>query len=313
MMGQQLKPHIETEYLLETSNEFYQDLLGYKPKQTSLKQISKSKWNEFIAQKGLNPNSLGIYLPRNQTAIIQEQHCSVYPETRNSGANPLSLFHEYFGHGLYCEQSLSGRELVNLEKKLLKEEIQEFQDKSFTLEDVQKFRLSNQTFQELQEFKEQNLGIYESFAVFTEYLLSNKIGLKYKFEKRYENLSEQDKEGFNKIINFNKQFGDLATFYEFGLARRTTPKRVRKILETIYGDKLGDTKFALLYGSKKDFSDIDIFIVGKNPQESHSDFLDVKMQSSRDLKKGIKNFDVRTIIPLINGKFIFGEIGRAHV
>ena len=39
--------------------------------------------------------------------------------------------------------------------------------------------------------------------------------------------------------------------------------------------------------SRKEFSDIDVFIVGENPQESHSDFLDVKMQSPRDLKKGI--------------------------
>ena len=29
MMGQQSKPHIETKYLLETSNQFYQDLLSY--------------------------------------------------------------------------------------------------------------------------------------------------------------------------------------------------------------------------------------------------------------------------------------------
>jgi len=29
MMGQQIKPNIETEYSLETSNHFYQDLLSY--------------------------------------------------------------------------------------------------------------------------------------------------------------------------------------------------------------------------------------------------------------------------------------------
>ena len=65
----------------------------------------------------------------------------------------------------------------------------------------------------------------------------------------------------------------------------------------------------MLYGSRKEFSDIDIFMVGENPQESHSDFLDTKMQSSRDLRKGIKNFDVRTLIPLMNGEFLFGDRG----
>ena len=92
--------------LLDSSNQFYQELLGYKPEQTSLQQIPETQWNEFATQRGLNPNSSGIYLPRNQTAIILEE-------------NSLALFHEYFGHGLYCEQSLIGRKLIDLEKKLL--------------------------------------------------------------------------------------------------------------------------------------------------------------------------------------------------
>ena len=79
---------------LETSDQFYQDLLGYKPEQTSLQYVPENQWNEFAQQRGLNPNSSGIYLPRNQTAVIQEE-------------NPLSLFHEYFGHGLYCEDRKS--------------------------------------------------------------------------------------------------------------------------------------------------------------------------------------------------------------
>lgn len=91
---------------LEDSNLFYSDLLRYKPEQTFLQQIPKNQWNEFVEQKRLNPNSVGIYLPRNQTAIVRDE-------------SPLSLFHEYFGHGLYCEQNLIGRKLVDLEKKLL--------------------------------------------------------------------------------------------------------------------------------------------------------------------------------------------------
>jgi len=56
------------------------------------------------------------------------------------GENPLTLFHEYFGHGLFCERTQIGQRLVNLEKELLKEEQQEFDGKEFTLEDLKKFR-----------------------------------------------------------------------------------------------------------------------------------------------------------------------------
>ena len=120
--------------LIETSVAFYQDLLGYAPEQTFLQQIPENQWDEFTEQRGLNPNSSGIYLPRNQTAIIRDE-------------NPLSLFHEYFGHGLYCEQNLTGRKLVDLERRLLEGEKQEFSSRRFSLEDLQRFRQQNQRFQ----------------------------------------------------------------------------------------------------------------------------------------------------------------------
>jgi hypothetical protein len=96
-------PQIKT--LIDDSNSFYQDLLGYKPGRTSLCQISNVKWDEFARRRGLNPNSSGVYLPRSQTAAIKDE-------------SVLGIFHEYFGHGLYCEQSLIGRRLVELEEYL---------------------------------------------------------------------------------------------------------------------------------------------------------------------------------------------------
>lgn len=290
-----MQPNIETKYLLDSSNQFYKDLLGYKPEQTFLQQIPESRWSEFATQRGLNPNSSGIYLPRNQTAVIQEQ-------------NPLSLFHEYFGHGLYSEQSLSGRKLVDLEKKLLEEEKQEFSNSKFTLEDIQRFRQNNRTFQELDEFRKQNLLQYEAFAIWTEYLLSGEYGLKDLFGRKYDSLQGQEKGAVDSAINFSEQYGNSATFYASGLARKTAPEKVKKLLEEVYRDKLEDVRFALLYGSKKEFSDIDVFMVGNGiPNEAHSDWLDVKCKSHKEFNIGLKNFDVRILTPLMNGEFIFGD------
>ncbi len=285
----------QTRDLIETSVAFYQDLLGYSPEQTSLQQIPENQWNEFAEQRGLNPNSSGIYLPRNQTAIIQ-------------GENPLSLFHEYFGHGLYCEQNLTGRKLVDLEKRLLEEEKQEFSSGRFTLEDIQRFRQQNQTFQELDEFRKQNLLQYETFAIWTEYLLSGGHGLREDFERKYDSLQGQEKESVDSVISFSEQYGNLATMYTQGMARRTTAERVRRLLEDVYKDKLKDLKFALLYGSRKEFSDIYVFIVGGGtPNEAHSDWLDVKYKSIKEFNQGLKNFDVRILTPLMNGDLIFGD------
>ncbi|MEM4271453.1 MAG: hypothetical protein QXO70_05175, partial [Candidatus Pacearchaeota archaeon] len=271
------------------------DLLGYAPKQTILQQIPESQWNEFSKQRGLNQNSYGIYLPRNQTAVVRNE-------------NPLSLFHEYFGHGLYCEQNLTGRKLVDLEKRLLEEEIQEFSNSRFSLEDLQRFRKQSQTFQELEHFRQENLERYELFAIWTEYLLSGEHGLKEDFERKYDSLSGQEKEAVDSVINFSENYGNLATMYAQGMARRTTLERVRRLLGDIYKDKLKDVRFALLYGSKKEFSDIDVFMVGEGtPNEAHSDWLDVKYKSYKEFTQGLKNFDVRILTPLMNGEIIFGD------
>jgi len=232
MQFQTQAPQIRT--LLDSSNQFYQDLLGYKPEKTTLQQIPNTKWNEFAQTRGLNPNSSGIYLPRNQKAIIQ-------------GENPLSLFHEYFGHGLYCEHNLTGRKLVELEKRLLEEEQQTFSNSRFCLEDLQKFRQQNQTFQELEKFRQENLGRYELFAIWTEYLLSGEHNLREDFERKYDSLLGPEKEAVDSIINFSESYGDLATFYAQGMARKTTVGRVKRLLEEVCKDKLKDVRFALWF------------------------------------------------------------------
>lgn len=140
--------------------------------------------------------------------------------------------------GLYCEQSLQGKKLVNLERRLLKEEWREFSGSNFSFESLQRFRKQNQTFQELNSFFKENHGIYESFAVFTEFLLSKEFGLRTIFERKYDSLTKHDKEAIEELISFSQNYGNLATFYNFGLARRTTPKRIRRLLKEVYKDKL---------------------------------------------------------------------------
>jgi len=279
---------------IELSNSFYQELLGYKPKQTSLQEIPESKWNEFVETRGLNPNSSGVYLPRNQTTIIPKD-------------NKLSLFHEYYGHGLYCEQSLSGIELVNLEKSLLEEEKEFFKNKKFSLKELEKFRKENKTFNYLQDFKENNLRIYEGFAVFSEYFLSKELGIEELFEKKYEKLNGDFRKYIDDIILFNKNFGDLATFYVQGLARRTTPERVRGLLVNLYKKKSDSIKLGVLFGSRKPFSDIDLFIVSDDIEPSYCDWLDVRAYKPKDIEEKIRTLDSRITDPIIVGSLIFGN------
>jgi predicted nucleotidyltransferase len=280
--------------LIDASNQFYQDLLGYAPEQTSLQSIPETQWNKFATQRGLNSNSSGIYLPRNQTVIIQ-------------GENLLSLFHEYFGHGLYCEQNLTGRNLVDLEKRLLEEEKQEFFSGRFSLENLQRFRNGNLTFQELENFRQENLGRYELFAIWTEYLLSGEHNLREDFESKYDSLSRQEKEAVDSVINFSGQYGNLATMYAQGMARRTTAERVRNLLENICNSKTDSIKFGVLFGSRREFSDIDIYLVSNEIEPFSSDWIDARVHTKKRFEESIKYFDVRVTDPLFSGEFVFGD------
>ena len=294
MLELSLRDSIALSDYIEISNSFYQDLLEYKPKQTSLQQIPKTQWNEFATQRGLNPSSSGIYLPRNQTAVIQQD-------------NPLSLFHEYFGHGLYCEQSLEGMKLVNLEKRLLEEEKQEFQRKQFNLEDIQKFRQQNQTFRELEEHRKQNLAQYELFAIWTEYLLSEEFKIKDKFKRKYDSLKNGEKESIDSIINFSEVYGDLATFYAFGLSKVQDQKRLLRLAHDIFGRKLERTRLILHFGSEKPFSDIDLFVVSSDIPSTYDPWLDVRAYKHQDITGGIKVLNPMITDPIIVGKLVFGD------
>ncbi len=283
------------ENILDVSNSFYLDTLGYKPERTSLQELPKESWSNLANERGLNTNSSGVYFPRNQLAVIKQE-------------NPLSLFHEYFGHGLYCEQSLDGRKLVELEKKLLEKEKNRFNGYEFTLKELQEFRIENPTFQELNRFKEENLGKYELFALWTEYLLSKENNMLGDFERRYDNFSRKDKEVIDSTINFSESYGNLAAFYAQGMSKIMTKDRVTKLIKDIYKKDLDKIKFALVYGSKKPFSDIDVFMVGKGaPIESHTDWLDAKYKNTVEFQNGLRNFDVRISVPLMNGEFLFGD------
>lgn len=294
MLEPSLRDSIALSDYIEISNSFYHNLLGYKPIETSLQKVPESKWKKFTTKIGVNLDSQGVYLPRNQTAIIREK-------------NPLSLFHEYFGHGLYCEQSLIGRKLVELEKKLLEEEKQEFQNRNFTLDNIKKFRKNNKTFQELSEFQEQNLVQYELFAIWTEYLLSEKQNLKENFGRKYDSLHNKDKELVDSLINFSKTYGNLATFYAFELRRIQDKKRLLRLCKDVYGNKLYRTRLILHFGSGKHFSDIDLFIVSSDIPSTYDPWLDVRAYKQQDITMGINVLNPMITDPIIAGKLVFGD------
>ena len=91
------------------------------------------------------------------------------------------------------------------------------------------------------------------------------------------------------------------------MARRTTPNRIKGLLEDVYGNKLEDVKFALLYGSRKEFSDIDVFMIGEDIPRIRNDWLDVVSYSPEEFEEKRRLFDVEITDPLFSGEIILGD------
>jgi hypothetical protein len=280
--------------LKEKCSCFYQDLLGYFPQKTKLKIIKEENWQEFLLDNSYSLNCSGIYNSRSQTAIIPDN-------------NPLSLFHEYFGHGLYYERTREGVKLVNLEKELLKSEQEEFQNKNFTLDELNNFRKSNKTFEKIVAFYESNKIKYELFAIWSEYFLSKKMGCENIFEERAEKLPFILNQAVNDVIEFSHKYGNLATFYAFELEKFSDIKRAETLLKDILKEDISSVKFGVLFGSRKPFSDMDIYLVSDEISPFHSEWIDIRIHSMKRFEEGLKNFDFRVSDPLFSGEFIFGD------
>ena len=78
-------------------------------------------------------------------------------------------------------------------------------------------------------------------------------------------------------------------------------------MEDVYKEKLGDVKFALLYGSKKDFSDIDVFMIGAEIPRIRNYWIDVVSYSPAEFEEKRSLFDVEITDPLFSGEFVFGD------
>ena len=66
-------------------------------------------------------------------------------------------------------------------------------------------------------------------------------------------------------------------------------------------------ELALLYGSKKPYSDIDVFVVSDKIQDTFLNWLDVRSVSSQGLTDMLSKLDISATESLFTGEFITGN------
>ena len=189
--------------------------MGISPEESTFRLYSNDNWVDFCALRQSNHCTLeGTYLPRTLSAHLKQETTFLQ----------LNLFHEYIGHGSFCEHSRIGKRIVRYEQNLAEIEKQILgiselpENVHFTVDqsnphfnDYIKLR------KEFDEFFRQHHNYYEGFAYWLEHHLAGSYGLRCVSDEKREGVDQHYIELSNVFEDFvsKNSIGALLEKMEF--------------------------------------------------------------------------------------------------
>lgn len=279
--------------LKEEATQLLLDKFRIAPEKSSLTVYTPTRWIDFIIKNELNPASIGAYYNGDHSAHIKYQ-----PKTSN-----IILFHEYFGHGLHAEHTKLGWLKHEISKKLEQEE----KEASITTpENRAIFRQTNPASIELDILNKYTAEHCEGFATWMEWWLSRETGNEAIFRELLEKYN-QYKDTLKKLVGYSTENGEHALLYSCGLPKYYDTKTLEGMLRTMYLWDFKSIDFALVFGSRKPYSDIDILLVSDKITDRNNSWLDLSAVSREKLEELAAKLDLSITDPLFTGEFICGS------
>jgi predicted nucleotidyltransferase len=269
--------------IIKEGNDFLKSELRIIPEHALIVGYVNTQWKEFITVNNFDFQSSGIYIPQSHRAYLNVE--------KNDFV--CNIYHEYFGHGLFCEHSLLGRELV--EKSRLGKG-----------EDYLNHTLSDS----LKEFGilERNIMNYEGFALWMEEFLCTNLGKMPIWKKRYENMSSEKRQLLEKFLTAEKDYTRFGFMSQLGFPKYYAAEDILSLMQNYYGQEFGKIEFILLYGSRKPYSDIDLFVIShRQSSEFFNGWLDIYDVNKKDFLRMSGFLDISVTDPLFTGELIYGN------
>lgn len=162
-------------------------VLGIFPQKSAYKIYQDDGWIAFCSSRNSDHVHLeGTYLPRTLSAHLKQETPFLQ----------LNMFHEYLGHGSFCEHSRIGKKIVQYEQELAEIEKQILganklpENVRFKLDRLNPhFRDYAMLRQEFDDFARKNHNHYEGFAYWIEHYLAKIYGM--------SNLSDEKRKTIN--------------------------------------------------------------------------------------------------------------------
>ena len=267
---------------LNDASLFIKEEFGLEISESQLKHYSKEQWKEFCNANGFEKKCDGVYIPKSLIAYVNESSKFIVSDS----------FHEYFGHGLFCEHSIIGQELVKSEQK--------GEDSYKYLFDINTIITSGLT--------RRNIDNYEGFATWMEALLCKETGNNKIWEMKKEKLPRERIDLLEYFRLYEHAMTKYGLMAQMGFPKRYEPSKIVNVVKALYGKHFKEIESIIAYGSKKPYSDIDLFIVSKEASgEFFNGWLDIYQTNKGNFEKGIKLLDISMTDPLFSGELIYGS------
>ncbi|TKJ17676.1 hypothetical protein CEE44_04050 [Candidatus Woesearchaeota archaeon B3_Woes] len=270
--------------LLFEASSFISSEFDLQLQQSQLKPYSPENWQHFCQVNGFDVNSVGLYVPASYSAYVRT----------DSPVLISNVFHEFFGHGLFCEHSQIGKQLVDI--------IQSNGDEgSFLFDEVNS--------------QEQSLGLcktnidnYEGFAVWLEALLCEETDNVRIWQLKKDGLPEDYVSLFEFFHDAELRLTRFGFMSQLGFPKFYDDNKVIDVVKKLYDSAFDNVDFVVLYGSQKPESDIDLFVVSSNPSTNFfNGYLNIYELNREEFAQLSDNLDIGVTDPLFAGRLIYGD------
>lgn len=140
----------------------------------------------------------------------------------------------------------------------------------------------------------------EGFALWMEYYLSTVFNINY--NNKFNNLTKASKSLLATFAEYSDCYTDYGLMYSCGMPKYYNKNILKEILKKIYNN----IDLALLYGSKKPYSDIDIFIISEQ-KPIFLEWLDIYALPLEEANNLIELLDISVTEALFTGEYILGD------
>ncbi|MFH0752760.1 MAG: hypothetical protein V1914_04165 [archaeon] len=267
------------------------DQFRISPEKSKIKLYNLPEWIAFKKSIGSETYAPGCYTVRDNTSHIL-----------NSPDYIQTLFHEHFGHGFHLEHSRTGRHLTNLEQEAHKAKTTA---NPRTPKALKRFRATDPSTLLIAAEKTKYLTECEGFSIWMQYYLSNITRRQEEYIRTFRKSPEVMRNAANRCIEYQHSYGKHALLYSLGFPKHYNKEIMEDLLRKLYPSN--NIKFALLYGSRKPHSDIDMFIVSDNIPSTHNNWLDISSVNTTLFEELVSKLDISVTDPLFSGELILGD------